>query len=1683
MKKYYLFLIASFSCGAFFVHAQTPDINGIVYVKVGGTGNGSSWANATGSLQGAINAVGTQQVWVAKGIYDVPSPSSFVMKNGVAIYGGFDPEQGIDDLTDARILPGTGLQGTILNGKNERPVIFNADNGLTVTAILDGFTITGGAGNAGGGIYGVSGSPTFRNLLLKGNSATIGGAMYIGSSSPVITNVAMVNNTANDGGGIYHVFGSPVLTNVTIANNTANRGSALYLMDGPMQLRNTIVFGVVSLEFGMLSSQYSLIEGRISTANNNLNATGILASHVFVNPANGNYALVTGSPAIDKGSNSLFAGLAANSKDLAGQDRAVGNVIDLGAYEYHTATPSAGGIVHVTTTGMGKGTSWTDATGDLHAAINANGAQQVWVAKGTYEVSASSFVMKNGLAMYGGFDPDQGIDGLTDQRILASRGIAATGSILSGRNERPVIWNYATAGNPINTTAILDGFTLTAGAGGGSNGSGAGMYNSYASPKLSNLVFKNNNASLGAGMYNENNSAPLLTHCVFFDNQTSNLGSGGAMYNSYSNPKLVNCLMYNNKARLGGAIFNAINAFPSLINCTLVANHADAYGGAMNSMAYSNPSFANSIVYGNTANLGDNGIVKDVSVANPLDYFNASLIQGATSFDGNDNISFGGALTDIFNDPANHDYTLKIGGPAINMGRNNYLNEAGLTTDLAGNPRLRGSSVDLGVYEAEACATTSVIYVDATVNNNGSGPVWVTPTTGNGASWATAYKTLKDALALANQCANITEIRVAKGTYYPTGTNGVLGQSDVSFTLTRSNLKILGGYNAGTGLRDIAANPTILSGNVGADPTYHVMLVVGVPTTDSLVVDGFTIANGLANNPDDYKVIDNSYYIFHDSGAGMFISNVGNNVVVRNCTFQNNKATLGGGLFSEIANAVIENCIFKQNSVSNNAYFSGSGAGMYSTASEHRMANCTFESNTNLGNDGGGLFGDNATFLMSNSKFINNTAAGNGGALRMTSSQSILNNCVFNGNTASKDGGAIYSSNAHPILTNVSITNNSATVNGGGMYSANGNPVFTNVTIADNTAAGAKALYLNGSGTPILNNAIVYGGVTGTYTAKYSLIEGNAGGTNGNLSGTLITSTQLFVNPLAKDYTLLRTSPVLNAGSNVLFTGLDMNTKDLAGNPRLVGTNIDLGAYEYPYTIMPDANGIVYVRTTALGKQDGSSWNDATADLHNAIHAGSVVKVFVATGNYNVGAQSFVMKNNVAIYGGFDPQNAITDLTHHRVMPNAANIQGTVLNGQNARPVIWNVFDAATAMNNTAVLDGFTITNGAYSNGAGIRNVYASPILRNLVIMGNNGTSTGAGIHNDHASPLIINSLISNNYLTSSSSVYGAGIYNTNVSAPIIINATIADNRLGSPAISIGGAGIYSNNASAPEIYNSIIWNNKKNSIPTWSGADIESQSATTIIKHSITQSFTTGNTADQNKVGEDPLFLGADFKLQTSSPAINTGNNSFFVGLNTNTKDLAGNERLNGANIDMGVYEYQAVLPVTLISFTAKKEGNNAKLLWETAAEQNNQKFEIYRSGEDKLFTKLGEVGGKQMASAYIFTDKQPLKGNNYYKLVQVDADGKPTDLGERVLNFDFSAANVTVYPNPTASSATIVFGAGKYSQLMMSNVEGKVLQQQAISIMQTEAVFDLSAYPKGVYFIRLKGLGEDTVQKVMKL
>jgi len=235
----------------------------IIYVKQGGTGDGSSWADANGILQQAINAASAgDQVWVEKGTYKPTVEvggsgdryKTFQMKNAVAIYGGFaGNEPNTFDINDRDLIAyETILSGDLLG--NDTPGLDpcdllddpnRADNcyhifyhpndlALDPNAILNGVTFTAGDANdgntyphnAGSGMFNKNSSPTVTNCTFTGNSADyFGGGMHNEfSSSPTVSNCTFSGNSAGErGGGMYNSgsSSSPTVTNCTFTGNSA----------------------------------------------------------------------------------------------------------------------------------------------------------------------------------------------------------------------------------------------------------------------------------------------------------------------------------------------------------------------------------------------------------------------------------------------------------------------------------------------------------------------------------------------------------------------------------------------------------------------------------------------------------------------------------------------------------------------------------------------------------------------------------------------------------------------------------------------------------------------------------------------------------------------------------------------------------------------------------------------------------------------------------------------------------------------------------------------------------------------------------------------------------------------------------------------------------------------------------------------------------------------------------------------------------------------------------------------------------------------------------------------------------------------------------------------------------------------------------------------------------------------
>ncbi len=386
-----------------------------------------------------------------------------------------------------------------------------------------------------------------------------------------------------------------------------------------------------------------------------------------------------------------------------------------------------GNILYVnsTATGANNGTSWTDAYTDLQSALNSTcpGITEIWVAAGTYKPTTDanrnlSFSLKNGVAIYGGFNGTE--------MQLSQRNWAANETTLSGDLNGDDAANFANRddnsysvvrNNGINNTAILNGFIIRGGNAtdvGSSNFAGGGMLNNNASPLVENCTFEDNSAIFGGGMENGSNSQIKLLNCLFINNRGVNIsGTGGGIgFGNGSNATVTNCQFIGNSAPngLGGAVSMA-GASPVFTNCLFRDNTA-ANGAAVLNAEFNgatNPRFLNCTFYGNSSSNTINVIYgANLKMDNCIHWGNTgslsissnatitathSIIQGGFFGAGNLNTN------PLFVNAAAGDFRLQACSPAINTGSNADV-PGDITTDLDGNPRIfNNGTVDMGAYE------------------------------------------------------------------------------------------------------------------------------------------------------------------------------------------------------------------------------------------------------------------------------------------------------------------------------------------------------------------------------------------------------------------------------------------------------------------------------------------------------------------------------------------------------------------------------------------------------------------------------------------------------------------------------------------------------------------------------------------------------------------------------------------------------------------------------------------------------------------------------------------------------------------------------------------------------------------------------------------------------------------------
>jgi predicted esterase len=199
------------------------------------------------------------------------------------------------------------------------------------------------------------------------------------------------------------------------------------------------------------------------------------------------------------------------------------------------------------------------------------------------------------------------------------------------------------------------------------------------------------------------------------------------------------------------------------------------------------------------------------------------------------------------------------------------------------------------------------------------------------------------------------------------------------------------------------------------------------------------------------------------------------------------------------------------------------------------------------------------------------------------------------------------------------------------------------------------------------------------------------------------------------------------------------------------------------------------------------------------------------------------------------------------------------------------------------------------------------------------------------------------------------------------------------------------------------------------------------------------------------------------------------------------------GLNIYEWMLQFQRAaaggpLPVTLTDFRVSATGNEARLTWTTSWEDNNHHFTIEHSADGNSFRPITDVTALNQPTGgnYVYVDKKPYAGRNYYRLSQTDIDGKKVILGVRELLMDIGSRNYILYPNPAYDHFILGINqqaAGAVS-VQVINAQGKIVRRDHY-VKQNgywQQRIPVDQLPKGMYTVYVKGSLFETTHKLLK-
>jgi len=1391
--------------------------SGVVFVNddASGANNGSCWADAFNDLQDGLDAAQAlgKEIWVAGGTYrptnGADRDASFVLRSGVAVYGGFSGFEAErtqrDPLANPTTLSGEiGAAGVVDNSYH---VVRGADG-----ATLDGVTITGGHANGpwgtmkrfGGGVYNDTASPTLVNCRIAGNFATEGGGVFNWDSSPSIMRCRLEVNTAGSyggamsncgdfaplvtncvfnankagsdgtrysGGAVYNSAASPEITNCTFYANAAKYGGALASCDNATPVLKNCIFwdnsGAPGTEAihdngAVTSVTHSCVQGGLTGMGN------IDRDPLFVDSAASDFHLKSRgghwtqdgwitdfqhSPCIDAGD---------PASDYSKEPPSAGGRANMGAYgntEEASRYSHFGSVIFVNcnATGRNTGLSWVDAYTDLQSALSiAEMGNEIWVAGGTYMPTTGtdrkvSFELKSGVRLCGGFAGDET---RYWQRSPGAQPTVLSGDIgVSGDNSDNSYHVVVGAGGGVGLhTTILKCFIVT---GGNANGPW------------------NSSWSVGGGMLHVDSGFLSISGCAFIGNSAV---EGGGVYNLDSSAYFDSCTFTDNVASsYGGAVSNVGRYSPRFRSCTFTGNRAGGdgtryMGGAIHNSG-TRPEIVNCTFYGNAAKYGAGVGSRDgaaavirncilwgnIAVASPAIYDSGgasttvtySCVQGGLPGTGNID------QDPLFADPSAGNFMLKSRRGRLDKDAwvqdpvHSPCIDAGDPADHPGNePALNGGRVNMGRYGGTGLASKTDLGAVIYVD------VDFPYDNGHGGSWERPFQNIRKGLSYASPG---DELWVATGTYGTTNAHNPV-------VTMRTGVAIYGGF-AGTETSREQRNWNLNLTRIQATGERNSSMIVGA---DEAVLDGFAIDGSLA------------------SGA----------------------VWLGG-------------------------------IALHNNGVSPTITNCRFE---------------------------HNAAPASGGAIYNNNSSPVIRNCSFIGNSAQTKGGAVYNLAGSPLLENCTIFGNSAAYGGAIANSSGAAPVLRSCILWGNSASQACPTIHDDRSTTDVSYSCVQGGFEGAGNIDAEpLFVDSAGGDYHLMSMVGRRSDGGWVTDPVTSPCIDAGDPTSDCSNEPAPNGGRINMGAYGNTPEASKSVVHLIVY-----VDRNAIGANTGRSWIDAFTDLQEGLDAAEAMGKEVWVAADIYRPTAGGDRNA---SFELRSGVTVYGGFagvetgrnqrDPQANETvlsgdiglhgesdDNSYHVVKgADEAVLDGFVIRDGHANGP-WGTMKrfGGGLFNSDAspALVACRFENNFASDGGAVYNRSSSPSFTGCRFEGNKAGSYGGGISNyGNCAPVMINCVFNGNMAGGDGTRYLGGAIYSNAAFPQITNCTFYGN-----SAKYGGA-LASRGGAAPAVKNCILWENTG----AMGAPAVYDDGANTVVTYSCVQ----GGVAGTGNIDSDPLFASPE--------------------------------------------------------------------------------------------------------------------------------------------------------------------------------------------------------------------------------